>query len=94
MAKIIRRTSSQDGGRCRYSLPPCTTKRWITTDLKTKNNPNSQKIELYGSLTAKELKKKHSHMDKPRGWGSVEARGGGLAGVVRQWWGENADNCN
>ena len=31
-----------------------------TTNLKTKNNQNCQKIELYGSLTAKKLKKKHS----------------------------------
>ena len=31
-----------------------------TINLKTKNNQNCQKIELYGSLTTKELKKKHS----------------------------------
>ena len=31
-----------------------------TTNLKTKSNQNSQKIKLYGSLTTKELKKKHS----------------------------------
>ena len=34
---------------------PLTTKRRTT-----KNNENCQKIELYGSLTNKELKKKHS----------------------------------
>ena len=28
--------------------------------MKTKNNQNYQNIELYGSLTTKELKKKHS----------------------------------
>ena len=39
-------------------MPPCTTKRRTTTNLKTKNNPNCQKIEL--CPTAKELKKKHS----------------------------------
>ena len=38
----------------------CTTKRRITTNLKTKNNHNCQKIKLYGSPTTKELKKKHS----------------------------------
>ena len=38
---------------------PHTTKR-ITTNLKTKNNQNCQKIKLYESLTTKELKKKHS----------------------------------
>ena len=41
-------------------MPPCTTKRRTTTNLKTKNNQNCQKIELYGSPTIKELKKKHS----------------------------------
>ena len=41
-------------------MPPHTTKRRTTTNLKTKNNQNRQKIELYGSLTTKELKKKHS----------------------------------
>ena len=53
------RTSGQDGGIGRYTLPPCTTKR-STTNIKTKNNQNCQKIELYGSPTTKELKKKHS----------------------------------
>ena len=53
-------TSSQDGDIGRYILPPCTTKRRTTTNLKTKNNQNCQKIELYGSLTTKKLKKKHS----------------------------------
>ena len=48
-------TSGQDGGVDRYTLPPCTTKRRTTKD-----NQTCQKIELYGSLTAKELKKKHS----------------------------------
>ena len=43
----------------RYTLLPLTTKR-LTTKLKTKNNQNCQKIQLYGSLTTKELKKKHS----------------------------------
>ena len=40
-------------------MPPHTTKR-TTTNFKTKNNYNFQKIELYGSMTTKELKKKHS----------------------------------
>ena len=40
-------------------MPSCTTKR-KTTNLKTNNNENCQKIKLYGSLTTKELKKKHS----------------------------------
>ena len=39
-----------DGGIGRYALLPHTTKR-RTTNLKTKNNQNCQKIELYGSPT-------------------------------------------
>ena len=57
---IQRETSGQDGGIGRYTVPPHTTKRRTTTNLKTKSNQNYQKIELYGSLTIKELKNKHS----------------------------------
>ena len=46
----------------RYTVSPCTTKRRATTNLKTKNNQNCQKIELYGSLTTKELKKHSSRL--------------------------------
>ena len=53
-------TSGQGGGVGRYTLPPRTTKRRTTTNLKTKNNQNYQKIELYGSPTTKELNKKFS----------------------------------
>ena len=52
-------TANQDGDIGRCTVPSHTTKR-RTTNLKTKNNQNCQKIELYGSLTNKELKKKHS----------------------------------
>ena len=41
-------------------MPPHTTKGRATTNLKTKNNQNWKKIKLYGSLTTKKLKKKHS----------------------------------
>ena len=51
--------SGQDGGIGKYTLPPHRTRR-TTTNSKTQNNQNCQKIELYGSLTTKELKKKHS----------------------------------
>ena len=44
-------TSSQDGGVDGHTLPPCTTIRRITTNLKTKNTQDCQKIELCGSLT-------------------------------------------
>ena len=47
-----------NGGISGYTVPPHTTKR-RTTNLKTKNNQNCQKIKLYGTLTTKELKKKH-----------------------------------
>ena len=50
----------QDGGVGRNALLPHTIKRRITTNLKTKNNQNCQNIELYGNLTTKKLKKKHS----------------------------------
>ena len=39
---------------------PHTIKRRTTTILKTKLNQNCKEIKLYGSLTTKELKKKHS----------------------------------
>ena len=39
-------------------LPRITKRR--TTNFKTKNNQNCQKIELYGSPTTKELKERHS----------------------------------
>ena len=56
---VFWRTGSQDESIGRYTLPPHTSKR-RTTNLKTKNNKNCQKIELYGNPTTKELKKKHS----------------------------------
>ena len=37
---------------------PCTTKRRITTNVKSINNQKHQKIKLHGTLTTKELKKK------------------------------------
>ena len=41
-------------------MPPHTTKRRPITNLKAEHNKNCQKIQLYGTLTTKELKKKHS----------------------------------
>ena len=58
--KTDKLTSGQDGGVGRHTVPPHTTKSRTTTNLKTKSNQNCQKIELYGSLSTKELKKKHS----------------------------------
>ena len=49
-------SSVRDGGIGRNSLLPHTTKRRITTNLKTKNQ-KSQKVILHGTLTTEELKK-------------------------------------
>ena len=54
------RTSGQDGGVGRHTVPPRTTKRRTATNLSAKSNQNCQRIELYGSLITKQLKKKHS----------------------------------
>ena len=67
-------SNGQDGGIGRYTLLPCKTKRRTTTNLKTENNQNCQKIELYGSPTTKELKKKHS--SRPLGGAKTGSRGG------------------
>ena len=67
------RTSGQDGGIGRNTVPPCTTKRRTTTNLKTKNNQRWQKIKLYGSSTTKEIKKKHS--SRPVGGAEMGSRG-------------------
>ena len=67
-------TSRQGGGRDRNTSPPHTTKRRTTTNLKTKNNQNCQKIKLYGRLTTKEFKKKHS--SRPVGEVEVRSPGG------------------
>ena len=71
-------------------MPPCKTER-RTTDLKTKSNQNCQKIELYGSLTTKELKKKHSSRLVGRAemgsWGREDSRQGN---GYRTWVGESA----
>ena len=61
------RISGQHGGVGRYTVPAHTTKR-RTTNTKTNINQNCQRIELYESLTTKELKKKHL----PRLVGGVE----------------------
>ena len=68
-------------------MPPHTTKRKTTTNLKNKNNQNCQKIELYGGPTTKELKKKHSTRSVGRAeWGSWVERTCGKAGVRGPGW--------
>ena len=79
-------TSDQDAGTSRYTLPPRTTKR-RTTNLKIKNNQNCQQIEVYGSPTTKELKKKHYRLVGGAEMGSQMERTSGKAvagGLGRQ----------
>ena len=78
-----RETSSQDGGVGRYTLPPHTTKRRTTINLKAKINQNFQKIELYRILTTKELKKKHS--SRPVGGKGMGGRDGEDAQQGGSW---------
>ena len=84
-------TPRQDGGIGRYTLLPHTTKRKITTNLKTKYNQNCQKTELYGSLMNKELKKKDSFRlvggAEMHRWGGDDPRQGGSwrTRQTRQW---------
>ena len=53
-------TSGQIGGIGRHASPPFATTRRITINLKAKSTQNCQKIEPYGSLTTKDLKKPYS----------------------------------
>ena len=68
-------------------MPPCTTKRTTTTNLKTKNNQNSQKIKPYGSPTTKELKKKHS-FGRRGGDGQLGQKGLPAKWQLEDWAGE------
>ena len=44
---------------------PCTTKRKITTNLKSINNQKCQKMKLHGIPTTTELKKQSNILTKP-----------------------------
>lgn len=52
-------TSGLEGGVGKHASPPCATTETIKLFLKTSNNQNHQKIELYRSPTTKDLKKAH-----------------------------------
>ena len=86
--KIMIKSSDQDGGIGRYSSLPCTIKRRITTNVKTRNNHNCQKIKLYRSLTTKELKKEHSSRLVGRAEMGNQSEQGAQKG--RGWWSEPA----
>ena len=60
--KAARESSGQDGGIGRNPSLPRTTKKRITTNLKSINNQKCQKIKLHGNLATKELK---SQPDQP-----------------------------
>ena len=48
--RVVSGNFGQDGGIGKQTLPPSTTKRMTTTNLKTKKNyQNCQKTELYGN---------------------------------------------
>ena len=70
-------TSGQEGGVDRHASPPYTTIRRITTNLKTKNTQNCQIIELYKSLTTKDLKK--PYLSRQVGGAERMQCGGGVA---------------
>ena len=67
----------QSRWRCRQTTfsPPGTTIRWITTNFKKKDTQNCQKIELYGSLTTKDLKKPYSSNSRRSRDGELGQRG-------------------
>ena len=72
-------SSGQDGGLGRNVSLPCTTKRRITTNLKTNTNRTARKIKVHESLTTKDLKKKHSArlvrgVETAARWRGLEAR--------------------
>ena len=56
---------SQDGGIDRNPSLPHTSKRRITTNLKSINNQKCQKIKLHGTLTTMELKKQSNRTSRP-----------------------------
>ena len=58
-------SSGQDKGVGRNPSFPYTTKRRITTNLKSINNQKCQKIKLHGTPTTKKLKKKSTRTTRP-----------------------------
>ena len=59
-------------------MPPFTIKRRTTTNLKTKNNQNCQKIKLYGikDQGVKETVTQTSRRDGPGSWGVEDSQQG------------------
>ena len=59
-------SSGQDGGVGRNSSFPCTTKRRITTNLKSINNQKCQKSKLHGTPTQKQTAQNHGFKETVR----------------------------
>ena len=67
--KKKKRNSGQDGGIGRNPSLSHTTKRRITTNLKSINNQKCQNIKLHGTPTTMELKKQSNRTTRPvRQW--------------------------
>ena len=64
---------------------PCTTKRRVTTNLKTISKQKCHKIKCHGTLTTKELKKHSSRVVGGVDTGSQVER---MHGKVTDQWGE------
>ena len=78
---VMLRSSGQDGGIGRNPSLLHTTKKRITTNLKSKNNQECQKIKLHGNLTTMELKKHSTRPTRLVRWVDREnPQGGGLCG--------------
>ncbi|KAF6114519.1 hypothetical protein HJG60_010500 [Phyllostomus discolor] len=60
MLEVKDQASGQGGGIGKHNLTPHTTKQKIKLNYKTTTTQNRQRIELYGSLTIKELKQSPS----------------------------------
>ena len=74
-------TSGQDGSIGRYTVPPCSTKRRTTTNLKTKNNQNCQnnqgvKEETFIQTGRRGGDRQPGHRGLPARW-QLEDKGGG-----------------
>ena len=85
--KSVFLSSSQDGGISRNTLFPFTTKRRITTNLRTLNSQNFQEIKLHGTPTTNKLNK---HSSSPVGGMEMAAKLRGHVAVqqLEDWVGE------
>ena len=60
MRKNNKETSGKGRGVCKHGSPTCTTTAKLQLNYRTNITQKCQEIELYGSMTTKELKKPHS----------------------------------